>query len=307
MKLVVFDVGGTAIKYSVMDETLTGSREGSVPTPMESQAAFLAALKTIYDAIGAGTEGIAVSLPGMIDSDNGICHTGGSLSFNQGQPVARQLSELCGCPVHIENDGKSAAIAEYTVGSLRGCQNAAVFLIGTGVGGGLILNGQLLRGKHFSAGEYSFLSRGLKDWGTLEGMVGYSDATTGFLDHLRTAKGLPVDAPLDGRQAFAMIDGGDETAQQVLKEFTYGIAHEIYNLQMLLDLEKIAIGGGISQQDRLIESIRESFTELLENGYEGLHGLVSQTVEIVRCRFGNNANQIGAYQSYCEWNERSRK
>ena len=76
---------------------------------------------------------------------------------------------------------------------------------------------------------------------------------------------------------------------------------------MLLDIEKIAIGGGISQQDRLIESIRESFTELLENGYEGLHGLVSQTVEIVRCRFGNNANQIGAYQSYCEWNERSRK
>ena len=168
MKLAVFDIGGTEIKYSVMDEKFVCTRQGKTPTPNESQDALLARLKELYDEIGKDTEGIAVSMPGMIDSDNGYCRTGGMLVYNQDKYVALQISELCGCPVHIDNDGKCAAWAEYTVGSLAGCQNAAAFIIGTGVGGGLIIDGKLVRGKHFSAGEFSFVGRSLNEWGTLK-------------------------------------------------------------------------------------------------------------------------------------------
>ena len=306
MKLTVFDIGGTDIKYSVMDETLARSSEGKRPTPTDSQESLLNTIKDIFEEIGEGCEGIAVSMPGMIDSDAGYCRTGGMLAYNQDKYFARQISELCGCPVHIDNDGKCAAWAEYTAGSLRGCQNAAVFIIGTGVGGGLIIDHKLVRGKHFSAGEFSFLGRSLDEWGTVEGLVGYSDATTGLLAMMRKEKNVPDDFPLDGKIAFDWIRSGDETAGLVLRRFTHSIAFEIYNLQMLLDIERIAIGGGISREDILIQSIRDSYVRLLkEEAFPGLHGLVEPNCEIVRCSFGAEANQIGAFASYRTWRERT--
>lgn len=302
MKLTVFDIGGTEIKYSVMDENLKCTRQGKTSTPRENQSALLARLKELYDKIGKGTEGIAVSMPGMIDSDNGYCRTGGMLAYNQGKYVARQISELCGCPVHIDNDGKCAAWAEYTVGSLVGCQNAAAFIIGTGVGGGLIIDGKLVRGKHFSAGEFSFVGRSLNEWGTLKGFVGHSDATTGLLEMMREAKGVSSKEQLDGEKAFEWINAGDPVACEVLDRFTYSIAFEIFNLQMLLDIERIAIGGGISSQGILLTSIRKNYRKLiLDDAYSGMKGLVEPNCEIVKCKYGNEANQIGAFQSYLSW------
>ena len=98
-----------------------------------------------------------------------------------------------------------------------------------------------------------------------------------------------------------MINDGDPVACKVLDDFTYGIAHEIYNLQMLLDIERIAIGGGISREDKLIESLKRSYIKLFDDAYEGLHGLTSPVVEIVRCTFSSEANQIGAFKEYIEW------
>ena len=301
IKLVVFDIGGTEIKYSVMNEDQEVFTSGCVPTPTDSMESLLELLHSIYEANKEGTEGIAISMPGMIDSDRGICHTGGMLGYNQGQPFAKLLGDRCGCPVHIDNDGKCAAIAEHTTGSLKGCQNGAVFLIGTGVGGGLIINGKLLRGKHFSAGEFSFLCHNIAQWDQLTSLVGHSCATTGFLELLREAKNIPSDQPFNGINAFQLVNEGDREAISVLKKFTHTIAFQIYNLQMLLDLERIAIGGGISKQDILLKSIQESFTDLLATAYPPLRALVSQTVEIVRCKYENDANQIGAMQSYLQW------
>ncbi|MBR2879569.1 MAG: ROK family protein, partial [Oscillospiraceae bacterium] len=139
MKLFVADIGGTEIKYSVMDTDLVIYAKGNVQTPQNSLNSLLDLLQELYESYGGETSGIAISMPGMIDSDKGFCHTGGALAYNQGQPVAELLSQRCGCPVHIDNDGKCAAIAEHMSGSLRGFENGAVFLIGTGVGGGLIL------------------------------------------------------------------------------------------------------------------------------------------------------------------------
>lgn len=301
MKLFVGDIGGTEIKYSVMDLDQTIYVEGAVPTPQDGIEQLLDVMQSLYEKYGGETEGIAISMPGMIDSDRGVCHTGGALAYNQGQPFAQLLSQRCGCPVHIDNDGKCAALAEHASGSLKGCQNGAVFLIGTGVGGGLILHGKLLRGNHFSAGEFSFLNMNVAEWDQLTSMVGYSCATTGLLDMLREELGIPANQPFNGRDAFALINSGNERAGAVLKKFTRLIAFQIYNLQMLLDLERVTIGGGISRQDSLLNAIQDSFTELLETAYPPTRELVSQTVEIVRCRFGNEANQIGAMQSYLQW------
>ena len=152
MKVMVFDVGGTEIKYSVMDEQMHRTDTGSVPTPRDTQEHFLDALYALYAPHKDEVEGIAVALPGFVDNKTGYVSNGGALLYNTGTPVGQRIREKCGCPVSLENDGKAAAIAELRAGVLQGCTNAAVFLIGTGVGGGIIANGELVRGVHFTAG-----------------------------------------------------------------------------------------------------------------------------------------------------------
>lgn len=140
--------------------------------------------------------------------------------------------------------------------------------------------------------------------GYLKGIVGHSDATTGLLELMREAKQIPVEEPLDGRKAFEWINAGDPVACEVLDRFTYSIAFEIFNLQMLLDIERIAIGGGISGQDILLTNIQKNYRKLiLEDAYYEMKGLVEPNCEIVKCKYGNEANQIGAFQSYLTWKE----
>lgn len=121
MKVMVFDVGGTEIKYSVMDEQLNRADAGSVPTPGDTQEHFLATLEALYRPHAAEVDGIAMSLPGFIDAEHGVVRGGGapSLLYNIGTPVGPRLAQRCGCRVFLENDGKAAAIAELQLGALK--------------------------------------------------------------------------------------------------------------------------------------------------------------------------------------------
>ena len=112
-----------------------------------------------------------MSLPGFIDVKNGRCNGGGGLFYNHGTQVGKLLEEKCGCKVVLENDGKAAVKAEYYYGSLKGCTNAAVFIIGTGVGGGLIIDGKVVKGRHFTAGEYSFMNLNAYDFSGFNSFV----------------------------------------------------------------------------------------------------------------------------------------
>lgn len=89
MKVMVFDVGGTGIKYSVMDEQLNRTDTGSTPTPADSQEHFLNTLREIYLPHKDEVDGIALSLPGFIDAEQGVVRGGGapSLAYNVGTPV----------------------------------------------------------------------------------------------------------------------------------------------------------------------------------------------------------------------------
>lgn len=137
MKVMVFDVGGTEIKYSVMDEGLNRTDAGSVPTPQDTQKHFLDTLYALYAPHRDEVSGIAMALPGFVDTHTGFVSNGGALLYNTGTQVGQLVRERCGCPVTLENDGKAAALAELQAGALQGCCNAAVFIIGTGVGGGI--------------------------------------------------------------------------------------------------------------------------------------------------------------------------
>ena len=133
MKVMVFDVGGTEIKYSVMDEQMNRFDAGSVPTPQDTQEHFLDTIYALYAPHKDEVDGIAMALPGFVDANTGYVSNGGALLYNTGTQVGQLVRERCGCRVTLENDGKAAAIAELRAGALQGCCNAAVFIIGTGV------------------------------------------------------------------------------------------------------------------------------------------------------------------------------
>ncbi len=120
MKIMVFDVGGTEIKYSVMDEQMHRTNSGAVPTPQDTQAQFLDAVYRLYVPHKDEVSGIAMALPGFVDNRTGYVSNGGALLYNTATPVGQLLAEKCGCPVILENDGKAAAMAELANGALKG-------------------------------------------------------------------------------------------------------------------------------------------------------------------------------------------
>ena len=111
-------------------------------------------------------------------------------------------------------------------------------------------------------------------------------------------KGLEED--INGRQFFALLND-DEVAKKVLDDFASRIAKQIYNLYWLLDLEKVAIGGGISRQPVLIEKINEKFNHLVDDSPVKQY-LPVMEIDIVAAQFGNEANQIGAFMTFVEEN-----
>lgn len=296
MKLLAFDVGGTEIKYGVVEDGLTITDKGFVPSPKDTFESFANVIDSVYQQHKDEVEGIAMSLPGFIDVKNGCCNGGGALRYNIGTAVGKLLEEKCGCKVVLENDGKAAVLAEYRYGALQGCDNAAVFVIGTGVGGGLIINKQIVRGRHFTAGEFSFLITDAREFLSETSMLGGNCSTTFLLNTYKTRTGS--EELINGREFFARLPE-DPIAQEVLDELCENIAKQIYNLYWLLDLEKIAIGGGISRQPILTEKIREKFNEVVEKSFAGQHHF-RMDIDIVPCRFSNDANLIGSYINYVD-------
>ena len=297
MARMVFDVGGTAIKYSVMDETLKRRHSGEVPTPLDTQEHFFAVIEEIYRRYEAETDGIAMSLPGFINTETGYCSGGGHLTFNHRRSIAPELSAICGCPVKIANDGKCAALAELRLGSLKGCRNAGVYIFGTGVGGGVIVDGKVISGVHGTAGEYSFMRVQYDKWEDPENTVGITCSTTGLLNRYKRLRGIAEEKGIDGRLFFERVNGGEPEAVEALRGFSRLVAKNIADLTILLDMERVAVGGGISAQPVLLEALKRELDDLYADS--GLYfdpGLPKP--ELVRCRFGSEANQVGAYLYY---------
>lgn len=300
MKVMVFDVGGTEIKYSVMDEQMNRFDAGSVPTPQDTQEHFLDTIYALYAPHKDEVDGIAMALPGFVDANTGYVSNGGALLYNTGTQVGQLVRERCGCRVTLENDGKAAAIAELQQGALKGCTNGAVFVIGTGVGGGLVINGQLVRGIHCTAGEYSYLHTNADDWRNGDKTVALQCSVTNLLRWYRARKHLPETTPLNGRIFFEAANAGEPEALEVLHRLCKAVDVQIYNLTVLLDLEVVAIGGGISRQPLLLRMLNDIYEQEIIIGHpcseEQARSLPRPA--IVPCRFHNEANQVGALLGY---------
>lgn len=296
MKYLVIDVGGTFIKYALMNENADILEKSKVQTPNNKNHTledYLGVLDSIFRRYDGLVEGIAISAPGVLDSDTGYCYSGGALSYVSGQNMVELLELRCNVPVTIENDGKCAALAEMWKGSQKHVKNGIVLVLGTAVGGGLIINGELYKGIHFSAGEFSYVAVEDDHVDEADGYWGHTNGAAALARYASKETGIPQEE-LDGVRIFELADKGDEKILKALDNYAKRLAVQIYNLQVILDVELISIGGGISQQPLLLEFIRKNLEELCErHPFRKLSGFIPTPV-VTNCRFFNDSNLIGA-------------
>lgn len=295
MNILTIDIGGTAIKYAVMNPELNMTAKGSIPTPQTDFEILTECLYDLYEEYKNEIEGISISMPGCIDSETGFAYTGGWLTYNNGKPIGKILAEKCSVKVYVENDGKCAMLSEMWKGSLSDCQNGVVMLLGTGLGGGIMIDRKLYKGRHFFAGEFSYVQHGLDGFGDEDDMAGFSCSVTGLIRLAEHRTGL---TNLDGRKIFAEIDGGNQKMLRVLEEFSMRVAVFIFNLNAILDVDRIALGGGISRENLLLEYVRKSLDACVHNETMMRFHSDIAAPELVQCKFFNDSNMVGAMYHY---------
>ncbi len=299
---LVFDWGGTFLKYAIIDKKANIIDKDKVPTPQptgdneKDRKDFFEVIDDIVSEYKEGVDGIAVSMPGMIDLNRGYTMTAGWLKYLTGMYLVDYMSTRYGLRVAVQNDGKCAALAEYWKGSLKDVVNGAVMVLGTSVGGGIIIDKKLYSGRRFSAGEYSFMVLDSSNKYEFESTWG-SYGTKGLIREVCKITG---DDPLvlDGVELFKRANEGDEGILKGLKNYTDILAIGLYNLNVLLDLDKIAVGGGISKQPLLMEYIKNSIDEYDSSSPLRQFDTYIPKPNVVVTKYNNDANLIGALFNY---------
>lgn len=290
---LTLDVGGSAIKYALIQENLIIIKKSSVPTPMDTLENFIETIGQIYDKYKDQIDGMAISMPGIIDPERGYQYTGGALRYITNLETVKVLKERCPTNITIGNDAKCAANAEIGFGNLQDIQDGAVVILGTGIGGCLIKDHQVHTGKHFSAGEFSFIKTNNHDTFSWDNAWSTRCGIQGLLE--RVQEQLETDQQLTGIEIFDMANQGNEKVIAGINEFAREVAMQIFNVHIIFDCEKVAIGGGISAQPLLIQLINDNLNEIYDHlGFDVFHP------EIVACKFRNDANLIGALYQHIQ-------
>lgn len=293
MKILVLDIGGTYIKYGCMTEDLSIMDRGKIRTPKEGREDLIETVASLYERAGS-LEGIAVSLPGIIDRKRGVCLMGGAIRYNDGFSFKESLEKRCNTTVVMENDAKCAAFAEAAEGSLRDVDDGFVLIFGTMIGGAFIKDHKIHGGKHFSAGEVSYINTSRDGMPEFYNVWGNRSGSSGLERMYASRKERAVEN-VSCEMIFEEIKKDDKTAVECLDDFTREIAVQIFNIQTVLDPARFAIGGGISAQPLFIEYIKKNLDML----YKKCPYSIPQA-EVVPCTFLSDANLIGAFKCFEE-------
>ncbi len=290
MNYLAFDIGGTFTKYAIITEDCEIIEKNKRPTTMETLDIFINSIAEIYENMKTQyeIEGIAMSMPGLIDSKNGFMYTGGFVRCINNLNIVEILESRCHIPVTVENDAKCAALAELWNGALKDYKNAVVMVCGTGVGGAVIHNREVLYGDHFIAGEFSYTVTDFNSEYISQNCLAENTGIASLMSYVSEETGIPTDE-LDGIRVFSMANKGNKKAAAGIRKYCRHLAVQIHNCRCMFDPECFAIGGGISVEPLFLQIIKEELSEM----YKIFPWKVSPP-HVVVCRFFNDANLLGA-------------
>jgi glucokinase len=283
------DVGGTKIAAGAVDRRGRIERRLERPTPTESQEELLAALDEIVEELLVeGVVAIGFGIPSTIDQRVGRVVSSVHVPLGDFDFRAR-MAERFSLPVALDNDGNSAAIAEWKVGAGRGSKHMIMLTLGTGVGGGLILDGKPYRGFVGAGAEIGHM---VLEYGG-EPCKGNCDGH-GHLEQV--ASGSAADRAAErilgpgmtGRELVGAAREGNEEAREAIVEIGRKLGAAIGSLVNIFEPEVVVIGGGFSQaRDLFLEPLLETMRqEALEPGRD--------LVRVVPALLGPDAGLVGA-------------
>lgn len=279
MSLIGVDVGGTRIKTGVVQRNLEVCWRDERATPDTAQGI----VQAVYDMVQlawrkAPGARVGVSFAGTWDGEG--CVTANQLGLKRA-PVKRMLQDAFGVALPLENDAVCALLAEHRYGSLQGCETAILLTLGTGIGGGVLVQGQPLRGHRGLHGELGHMITHLNG-------LACSCGQNGCWEQYAAARALGhMAAPLTTGELIACVRDGVHVDlwQRYIQELVGGIQ----SLMMVFMPEVLAIGGGLSNAgDMVADSIREAVE--LTSAFR----TYCPFLRIVPAHFRNDAGIIGA-------------
>jgi fructokinase len=261
------DLGGTKIELAVLDHGGCVRWRRRVPTPQGDYRATLQAIVALVQeaevAIGSAAS-VGIGIPGSPSPRDGLIRNANSTCLN-GQALQHDLEALLGRPLRLANDANCLAISEASDGAGAGARTVFAAILGTGVGGGIVADGQLLTGANAVAGEWGHNPLPLPTADDLPlpscycGRRGcietYLSGPGMTADHRRHA-GETVDAALIAARAVA----GDSACAATLARFELRLARALAGVINLLDPDVIVLGGGLSQIARLYENVPQRWS-----------------------------------------------
>ncbi len=279
MSLLTIDVGGTSIKYALFRKGAL-SQKGSFPTPTSLTAYYevLTELVKNYEQLYQIT-GVAISSPGAVNKTTGAIEGASALPYIHHFDIRGELEARFVLPVSMENDANCAALAELKFGAAKGMKDVIFMVLGTGVGGAIVIDGKIRHGQHLFGGELGFMlmddTHSFSELGTTIGMANRYKARTG--------------KDLTGEAIFNLAHAGEEIAQEEMTVFLFNVAKGIFNLAYAFDPECIVIGGGVSQAEWLIPELEKELQKML-NKFR-----IAPFLPVIKaCQYRNDANLVGA-------------
>lgn len=297
------DIGGTTVKLGLFttDGEIVDKWEIKTRTENQGEAVLpdiAEALKEKLEEKKIGrdeVEGIGVGVPAPVDAE-GVVQNTANLGWGY-KEVKREMEELSGMRAEIGNDANVAALGEMWLGAGKGRKNIVMVTLGTGVGGGIIIDGKPLVGAHGAGGEIGHLCVNYKETdhcgcGNTGCLEQYASATgITRLANIRLAKddakSVLREQEVSAKTVFDAVKAGDAVAKEIAEEFGKYLGHAMANLAAVADPSAIVIGGGVSKAGEVL-------IEYVEKNFKKRAFFANKGTEFVLATLGNDAGICGA-------------
>lgn len=289
-----FDVGGTFIKYGIVNEHGEIIEKSKMQTPNHDCNVEIP--KMINDKVEElknkhRIDAVGISTAGKVDSDKGVVvFASDNLPKYSGAKLADEISDKLGIPCYVENDVNAAALAESWMGASKGVDTFVCVTLGTGIGGAIIINGKLFKGVMGGSGEvgHMIVSQGGEKCNCgSNGCYERYASTSSLVRSYSNKSGLPMEE-LNGKVIFDKINEKQPLAMEVYNEFLENIVIGLVNITHIFDPGLIVIGGGISAQgEPFFKDLNDLFKKKVMSSY-------GEYTSIVPAQLGNDAGILGA-------------
>ncbi len=279
--ILVFDIGGTFVKWGILNESYEIIKQGKFPTFDENNKNDIKFIyNNIIDFVNKTTEEIdliSISTAGVINTKTGEV-IGSNATFKNyvGFNINNFIKEKTGISTFSLNDGNAGVLGEYIKGSLKNINDSAMIVLGTGIGAGFMVNGELFTGSNYRSGEVGFMYINGVQWEIEWSAINFISKVNKTLNQ-----------KMNGEKVFELIET-NETVKKIYSEFLDFLAIGLSNIVRVMNPKMISIGGGISGNNSFKTS------DVLKRMEKYLDKETFEEIKLTKATLGNDANLIGA-------------